>query len=402
MRGARGPLLASLLSLVQLVCGCGENGGRGGDGGLPQARAECSRGSPGAFPGGGVIELEDVVPPCEVQFRKTGVRLMPTEDGSRPDPGFIVAMDGRGRFYSTDARGWAGVVAVWDERGDYLTSFGREGEGPGEFRGRMGLYVDRDDRLYVNDGQDWSIFSPEHDFLGRASLPGFWESWDQKYMVVLDDGMILSGGFGGGGHHFRVGDPREGRSLRTFGPLERDASAYPGEPNRSVAYAGGTTFWAGPADGDPNGYVLEERTLDGELRRAIRRRAPWYEAGGSHETAPRTTVHLDDGGLLYVRIDIVSEEAHEAIMDYMEERAATGVDDEELAEVVFEETEIVVEIIDTRSGRLLASDHRQTAAALRAGIPLGLFHASMLGYSPVLGDEGLRFVEIVEVSLAAK
>ncbi len=64
----------------------------------------------------------------------------------RPDPRFV--MDAEGRFYIADAGNHR--IAVFDESGRYLRSFGHEGAGPGEFR-RMRILSLTGDRLAVWD-----------------------------------------------------------------------------------------------------------------------------------------------------------------------------------------------------------------------------------------------------------
>ena len=110
------------------------------------------------------MEIEDREPPCRFVFRPTGVRLEAVVDGSRPDPGTVVLMDGLGRFYSANARGYDAVISVWNPEGEYLTSFGREGEGPGEctVRGMLSLYLDGRNQLHVRDGGlSWSALAAD-------------------------------------------------------------------------------------------------------------------------------------------------------------------------------------------------------------------------------------------------
>ena len=65
-------------------------------------------------------------------------------------------------------------------------------------------------------------------------------------------------------------------------------------------------------------------------------------------------------------------------------------------------TEIVVEVIDTRSGELLASEVYPASRA-RDILPRGLFRGSLLGYRYKQGkDDLLPFVEIIEVELAPR
>lgn len=237
--------------------------------------------------------------------RETGIRLLAVEDGSRPDPGFEVRRDGRGRFYSTGATGFGNTIALWDERGRFLKSFGRKGEGPGEFsdRGAISIFVDREDRLHVRDGGvRWSVFSPEQEFLRGVSAP---LASFKSGTTVLDNGMAVTRS-SDGEHHFRIVDST-GAARRAFGVIPDELRRKNVDVERDVAYAGGDTFWAGPVAGSPDGYQLEEWGVDGQLRRVLRRTVDWFPPGDparvSHGDPPPPRVsllHLDDSGLLYV------------------------------------------------------------------------------------------------------
>ena len=97
------------------------------------------------------------------QARVGGVRLSAVSEGSRPDPGQLFVKDGRARYYSTNADGWGRVISVWNSDGSYLSSFGRRGDGPGEFAGnRLALFIDDGDSLHVKDVSNRSVFSPDH------------------------------------------------------------------------------------------------------------------------------------------------------------------------------------------------------------------------------------------------
>ncbi len=64
-------------------------------------------------------------------------------------------------------------------------------------------------------------------------------------------------------------------------------------------------------------------------------------------------------------------------------------------------TEVVLEVIDTRSGELLASEVYPASQA-REVFPRGLFRGSLVGYRYVEDEGPLPFVEIIEVELVAR
>jgi sugar lactone lactonase YvrE len=72
-----------------------------------------------------------------------------------------LAVDSRRRLYVSDFGAFR--VQQYDPDGNYLRSFGRLGDSPGEFARPKGVAVDREDRLYVVDAaaQVVQIFDPE-------------------------------------------------------------------------------------------------------------------------------------------------------------------------------------------------------------------------------------------------
>ena len=263
----------------------------------------------------------------------------------------------------------------------------------------MRLFIDSRDNLHVRDGSfRWSVFSPEQQFLRRVAsnmmggLP--WTT------VILDDGSALaSDGLVSQGHYFRVTDST-GALARTFGPV---GDGSPGRRGRPISQASGDTFWAGPGQLGSDAYIVEEWGIDGTLRRAFRRDVSWYQWDGADEDAPRVTqIHITRDGLLYAVVWRPTDE-------YVKERARaerTGgaVDFGELQaeqERMDEFTELVLEVIDTRSGQLLASDTYRTSD-LREILPWSLFRGSLQGYRYKENEGGLPFVEIVTLDLVAR
>ena len=348
----------------------------------------CPRGAERSFALGGVAEITERNPRCRIEIRETGIRLEAIEDGSRPDPGRTVMVDSNGRFISANAPGFRTAISVWDTRGRYLYSFGREGEGPGELsaRGSLSLFIDGRDNVHVRDGSpSWSVFSSRHEFIRRVpsdvmvGLPGS--------TAILDDGSALASPGRGSdrvAHDFRVADTT-GALLRTFGTV-RDKS---GDRPRQIAYVGGDTFWAGPLEGTTGAYILEEWGIDGKLRRTLRRSVSWYRWRGGRETSSAVRqLYIGPGGILYILIVRPTEQYARAVKNgeriSRERRDAL--------------TEVVVEVVDTRAGELLASEVYPAREA-RQLLPRSLFRGSLVGYRYGEGEDGLPFVEIVRVEL---
>lgn len=389
--------LLAALAVFPVLAGVGEvDDGAGQD---------CPRKAERSVPVGSVTEIADGEPPCRIEFLATGVRLEAVADGSRPDPGRSVLVHSDGRFISANAVGWDGVISVWDSRGEYVRSFGRVGEGPGEFsaRGMMNLIIDGRDRLHVRDGAPrWSVFTPEHEFIRR--VPANVMGGLIGTTVILDDGSAVNGMSDYGRvRQFRVVDST-GTLQHAFGPVggEREAS------RRNITYAGGDTFWAGPP-GPSDAYVLEEWGTDGELRQTLRRSVSWWRER-EEGRAPTGVVrlHVASNGLLYVLVWRPTDEYDREIERL--ERGLERVGGERMwtPEAMSERsrlgdalTENVVEVIDTRTGELLASEVF-TQSRAREIVPRAFFRGSLRGYRYLVGEDGLPFVEIVTLELVAR
>ena len=285
--------------------------------------------------------------------------------------------------------GFKAAISVWDTRGTYLYSFGTEGEGPGELstRGSLSLFIDSRDNVHVRDGSpSWSVFSSRHEFIRRVpsdvmmGLPGS--------TAILDDGSALaSPGWWTDrvARGFRLADST-GALLRTFGTV-RDRKS--GDAPRQIAYLGGDTFWAGPPEGITGAYTLEEWGIDGQLRRTLRRSVAWYRWRGRRETSSAVRqLYIGPGGILYILIVRPTEQYATAVENG--ERISRDRRDAL--------TEVVVEVIDTRAGEILASEVYPAREA-RQLLPMSLFRGSLVGYRYREGEDGLPFVEIVSVEL---
>jgi sugar lactone lactonase YvrE len=60
-----------------------------------------------------------------------------------------IALDSEGHLYVVD--GLWGKVQVFDQEGHLLYYFGNQGTDKGEFQLPSGLFIDRDDRIFVVD-----------------------------------------------------------------------------------------------------------------------------------------------------------------------------------------------------------------------------------------------------------
>ena len=345
------------------------------------------------------VQIGEGETPFRVEFRETGIRLESVADGSRPDPGPTLVAHSDGRFISANAPGWRSVMSVWDARGSYLYSFGGEGEGPGEFlkrNGNVNLIIDGRDRVHIRDGSPgWSLFSSEHEFVRR--VPANVMGGLTGLTFIFRDGSALAsdGLISHPSHYFRVTDST-GALVRAFGPV---ADGVAGRELRTVTYFGGDTFWAGPGVRDADAYVLEEWGIDGSLRRSIRREVSWWQWHRDSPMSPKVLqLHIARNGLLYVL-------ARRPTDEYLRKYGGRQIRDERLLPPdrpgsMDEFTEYVLEVIDTGSGELLASD--VYTPAQRSEIPRSFFRGSTVGHRYRTGDDGLPFVEIVTLELVRR
>lgn len=379
-----------------------------------------------------LIEVKGVVrdvtnePPCGLVFRSTGVRLTAIADGSHPDPGPHVVKDGRGRYYSTQADGWDHTISVWSEDGTYLTSFGSHGEGPGEFEGAwLSLFLDDADSLHVNDSDDWIIFSPEHEFVRQITAPSTGSGFvlQESYATnLLYDGRILTSNSLGSGDdgYFRTIN-RDGSLDRSFGKVE-DGTGAGGDygVERAIAYrAGWASFWAAPSVRGSNDYVLEEWDIVGgegipeadrkpTIVQSLRRRQPWFRWTGDQYTSPMVVnLHITEDDILYVMLWRPSEEYLEAMKDFEGRKTEGGWNlevQEEVDALATSLTHFVIEAIDVRAARLLASAISPVGDFVSGSVlfPHGWFRNQATGYTYGIGEDGLPYVEIIEAVLEGK
>lgn len=310
-----------------------------GEGGT--ARPEtCPRSPARAFAAGSVTVVEEREPPCRIEFRDTGIRLEAVADGSRPDPGWTIVVDSDGRFITANA-------------------------------------------------------PKDHEFVRR--VPANVMGGLPWMTTVLDSGSALAsdGLVSNRSYHFRVTDST-GALERVFGPVAEGSAGW---EMRGITHFGGDTFWAGPCFRGADAYVLEEWGIDGELRRTFRRDAPWWRWSGEPETSARVhRVHNARNGLLYV---LAWRPTDEYLKEYARLRTRGEQFPADRLASLGEMVEHIVEVIDTRSGELLASEV-YTARQLSEIVPTSFFRGSLVGYRYNRGDGGLPFVEIVTLELVPR
>ena len=220
-----------------------------------------------------------------------------------------------GRIAISDAGSFQ--LRVFGTDGDFQAAFGREGEGPGEFKSIRLMGVLPGDTLVVMDGslRRISLFHPDRGFLSQSTVE------EDVGITWVTNGMFGSGSivFGGGLSFGPGGDmPTDGlnrpdtpyRSANLGGTLEADFGTVPGSEffmrsqssggeyfisaslipfGRSPAgFARGDRFYLGSADT----YLISSFDPGGQLRSIIRVLVP---------PPPVTSQNID--GLIQRRVD---------------------------------------------------------------------------------------------------
>ena len=414
--------ISVLLATTLVAASCSEAPSRnngadtapGSDDAPSSSAAPCGRGPGRAYEMGAVEDVTNE-PPCEIVFRPTGVRLTGVEDGSWPDPGWLVRKDGRGRYYSANADGWDGTIGVWDSDGSFLTQFGGRGGGPGEFSSRqLLLLIGRGDSLHVVEYGSWSVFSPDHQFVRRVSGEGI--GTDPETTVTLHDGKILTGdGYSMRGRGYFQTIDADGATDTIFGTADEGFGGGEYGSARPIAYAPGhRSFWAAPSVEGAKEYVIEEWDARGKvIVQSLRRHQPWFEWTGEEITSAAVRIlHATGDGLVYVQLWKPSEEFVEEMKPYtdrMEHNGGPGLGPgtdfhSKLEELTEQSTHIVIEVIDGLSAKLLVSTEYPAGEFLSGEwmLPDGFFPGGLTGYIYEVGEDGIPYVEIVEGVLEEK
>ena len=102
-----------------------------------------------------------------------------------------IDFDSHNRLYIMDS--WAAAISVFDEGGRFLRSFGRKGQGPGEFENPSMLFI-KNDRIHVPQslGLEFKIVDLEGRFLSILRIQKPIEN-PFRFFVEGDDLYVFSG-----------------------------------------------------------------------------------------------------------------------------------------------------------------------------------------------------------------
>ena len=112
---------------------------------------------------------------CECRIVLDSIAVLADHDGTHAfDDHVGMSRDFRDRFYVISGLDPSSVV-VFDNAGSHLTTFGRRGEGPGEYRRPMPPVFTADHTMYLLDvGQArWNVLDPEYQWSRSAAMPRY-------------------------------------------------------------------------------------------------------------------------------------------------------------------------------------------------------------------------------------
>ena len=297
-----------------------------------------------------------------------------------------VAVDSKGNYIVAPTYN-AGEIALFDRAGRYQRSFGRAGQGPGEFGTHIGA-------LRVGAGDTVHVFHENRHTVLRPGLSGLVLSRqiasEARYPVGLSNGRWAFHAVAGGGSAPRLLHvlEKDGSIVRSFEDQRPRRGSDPFYANtRIVGAAGGDRIWSARF----NEYRLERWTLEGTQDLVVDRRVPWFtawpnpEPGEPLQSAPKpriTDVREDRSGILWVLTLVASA-------DWKAQPSSNGLvagtDPKGLYDTV-------IEAIDIRAQRVIAEVRLPDAA-------YGFIDDQPTVYSRRMASDGQYLIDIWRLSL---
>jgi hypothetical protein len=310
----------------------------------------------GPLPVAAQVILDDCSGECSL--RHAPVAVLGEESG----PGYVGRVGRGGIVQRSD-----GVFAVrdvedqdrvkfFDENGRYLRSFGRQGDGPGEFQIASIVLLLEGDSVEVYDlgNRRRTVIAPDFT-LGRIShgpdllAPTIIRLRDGTR--VMNGALYTPQGLGLPLHHVDV----EGQVLASFGadPPIQDLAAR-GAVRRFLTTNDSESVWSGAL---PR-YRMEEWTVGGGRMRVLEREVDWFTPhDGSRLAAdgsPRPrfqALHEDKEGLLWTVVWVPAPRWEEGLRESDGVGALPGLVVTDYSKVY----DSVVEVIDPEAGRVVRS-----------------------------------------------
>ncbi len=311
-------------------------------------------GAPGGIHGQLTSDLVETCNDCRIAVDTVAVLGDGTAEGSVFSEIVRIELDpdGGGFFLLTQE---FSLVQIFSRDGEFESSLGGPGEGPGEFDFPQAHRFDEEGRLHVIDpllGRI-SVFNRalelDHTVRLEGIQPGF------ELYRIRGDSIVLAG-------YARTGElfglpmhvlTSDGTLVRSFG--EPDYPIESPEPSQHLvhfALSDGSEVWLGRKDR----YQLELWTLEGEHRQTYRREVSWMVPPDPVPDNPPppapllTSIGADPEGLAWAVFAIAGDRWEEAAIP------GDGAHGFEMVEPdLWRDT--VVEVVDMDAGTILAS-HR--------------------------------------------
>ncbi|MGH7460670.1 MAG: hypothetical protein ACRERX_20055 [Pseudomonas sp.] len=298
---------------------------------------------------------------CSIELRRVA-RLGNASDPILVVQGPRIARDSRGFFYLAPTSE-PGTLAIYDAGGRFVRSMGKAGLGPNEFQSIRNLMIGPADTLFVFEGgaARMTRLSPGGKIISRARIPGV---PNLGGVALLRDGRValaltLR-------TRQRIGLPihvieRTGAVIMSFG-ADPATVVLPGESDsrlRSIAIGNGNSIWSAPV----NRYEIERWTPNGLQRQTVRRIVDWFQpwktrrAGRPDEVRPSPRllgVTEDPSGRLWTLVQTAAGDWKQTGQPPADARMESNrpVLSHDARQRYFE---TVIEVIDSSTGRLLAS-----------------------------------------------
>lgn len=276
-------------------------------------------------------------------------------DGTIDHSESMVVRDSRGHFVV--AGSYATSLKVFDRSGRFIRTVGRDGQGPGEFRGVGSIDVLPGDTLVVFDWgtSRYSLFSRDYEYLATAPLP----LMPERDAVALEDGEFV---FARAIHTAKErGQPlhrvsRDGKLARSFGSSSGEFRPdVPYQLSRAIGRSRGAQMWSALR----TSYQVD--LLDARAGMVVRtfvRDVPWFPPGiapaprgRAEDLTPKPFIYdvdEDPSGLLWVLIAVPDPQWRTAVSSAPPGGHATVTDDHAYRDVV-------IEVIDPARGVVLAT-----------------------------------------------
>ena len=353
---------------------------------LPENLERCIYSSgPAASSNGALVVRGRRLNPCVI-VQDTHVTVLGgsvTDTPSAPSTRVVRGSDGT--FYTPAGVSQLGQVMRWNANGDVIATFGRRGNGPGEFAGSgdMLLFIGPGDSLFVVDDENrWTVLDRDLTY-GRTFQGLHAGRWPDVMHVstegrIVTTGPTLAGGSSGRQVYVMDGD---GRLENAFGSLPQNLQNNFYYLGSTSADGGGETVWIPRFEVEKGRLLLEQWALSGELIKTIVRESSWTTRRSPDSAAPMQNPHagrprvaltaVDGNGLLWIGAVVLDQ------------------GDEQL---------YVLEVFDPASGEIVASAEFGDDDS----VPFrGMFPGTTTFYNFEEDDLGFTRIEIFEVDLFA-